>query len=112
MSFWPTAAFVVANEKENSDLFWALRGGGGNFGVVTSFLFKAHPVDMVWAGPMFWDSERCRRRHEVLVNYHQSSENVGGWFAFLVVPPVPMFPRSAASEKKVAAILWCLYWTR
>ncbi|MGH9646304.1 MAG: FAD-binding oxidoreductase [Bryobacteraceae bacterium] len=45
--------FVVANAKENSDLFWALRGGAGNFGVVTSFLFKARPVDTVIAGPMF-----------------------------------------------------------
>src|SRR5213083_2642623 len=47
--------FVVANAQENSDLFWALRGGGGNFGVVTSFVFKAHPVDTVLAGPMFWE---------------------------------------------------------
>jgi FAD/FMN-containing dehydrogenase len=49
--------FVVANAQENSDLFWALRGGGGNFGVVTSFLFKAHPISVVSAGPMFWDLE-------------------------------------------------------
>src|SRR6266487_500057 len=49
--------FVKANAKENSDLFWALRGGGGNFGVVTSFLFKAHPVETVIAGPMFYALE-------------------------------------------------------
>ena len=46
--------FVVANAQENSDLFWALRGGGGNFGVVTSFLFVANPIDTENAGPMFW----------------------------------------------------------
>src|SRR4029450_8334327 len=42
---------VTANPKEYSDLYWAVRGGGGNFGVVTSFLFKANPVGMVYGGP-------------------------------------------------------------
>ena len=42
---------------EHPDLFWALRGGGGNFGVVTSFLFQAHPVKQVYAGPIFWDAK-------------------------------------------------------
>src|SRR5579872_6743047 len=49
--------FVTANAKENSDLFWAVRGGGGNFGVVTSFLFKAHPIHTNYAGPMLWKLE-------------------------------------------------------
>ena len=48
-------SFVTANEKMNSDLFWALRGGGGNFGVVTSFLYKLHPISTVYGGPMFWE---------------------------------------------------------
>jgi len=47
--------FVTASEKQNADLFWALRGGGGNFGVVTSFLFRAHAVKNVYGGPIFWD---------------------------------------------------------
>ena len=46
--------FVTANAKDNPDLFWAVRGGGGNFGVVTSFLFKAHPIHTDYAGPMLW----------------------------------------------------------
>jgi FAD/FMN-containing dehydrogenase len=50
---------VVANAEENSALFWALRGGGGNFGVVTSFLFQAHPVDTVCAGPMLWELDQA-----------------------------------------------------
>jgi FAD/FMN-containing dehydrogenase len=44
---------VNANKSENADLYWGLRGGGGNFGIVTSFLFQAHPVNMVYAGPIF-----------------------------------------------------------
>ena len=67
-------SFVVASKEQNSDLFWALRGGGGNFGVVTSFLFKLHPISMVYAGPTAWPQElpalscrriatSCRRRH-------------------------------------------------
>ncbi len=50
-------SFVVANARENPDLFWAVRGGGGNFGVVTSFLFQAHSVHTVCAGPMLWHLE-------------------------------------------------------
>jgi FAD/FMN-containing dehydrogenase len=52
--------FVTASKDDNADLFWAIRGGGGNFGVVTSFLFQAHPVNMVYAGPIAWDQEHAR----------------------------------------------------
>src|SRR5260370_5095536 len=51
---------VTANKSENADLYWGVRGGGGNFGIVTSFLFQAHPVNMVYAGPVFWDLENAR----------------------------------------------------
>ena len=53
---------VTADEQTNPDLFWALRGGGGNFGVVTSFEFQAHPVRTLYAGPTFWpldQTDRC-----------------------------------------------------
>src|SRR5260370_38126603 len=52
--------FVTASAKENPDLFWAIRGGGGNFGVVTSFLFRGCPVDQGFAGPMLWEMEQRR----------------------------------------------------
>ena len=53
-------SFVTASKSEHPDLFWALRGGGGNFGVVTSFLFQAHPVSTVYAGPIFWEATNAR----------------------------------------------------
>jgi FAD/FMN-containing dehydrogenase len=52
-------SLVVASAEQNADLFWALRGGG-NFGIVTSFLFRAHPVSQVYAGPIFWDLAHAR----------------------------------------------------
>ncbi len=100
-------SFVTASEKENPDLFWALRGGGGNFGVVTSFLFRLHPVKTVYAGPTFWPLEQAA---EVLKAYRdfilKAPENVNGFFAFLTIPPAPMFPADL-HLRKVCAVMWC-----
>src|SRR2546430_2352317 len=52
-------SIVTASAEEHPDLFWAVRGGGGNFGVVTSFLFKLHPVGMVFGGVQLWDTDRA-----------------------------------------------------
>ena len=54
-------SFVRADATDNEDLFWALRGGGGNFGVVTRFTFRAHPVSTVVAGPMLWQLDDAPR---------------------------------------------------
>ena len=82
--------FVVANSEENADLFWAVRGGGGNFGIVTSFLFEAHPVDTVCAGPMLWNLEDAA---DVMKWYRefitQAPEEMNGFFAMMSVPPGP-----------------------
>jgi hypothetical protein len=98
---------VTASESENPDLFWALRGGGGNFGVVTSFKFKAHPVDTVIAGPTFWPIDQAS---EVLKWYREfmtaAPEDLYGFFAFLTVPPVPTFPE-ALHMKNLCGVIWC-----
>src|SRR4030088_1553807 len=52
---------VTANKSENADLYWGLRGGGGHLRIVTSFLFQAHPANMVYAGPIFWEVKDARR---------------------------------------------------
>ena len=100
-------SFGVADEKENSDLFWAVRGGGGNFGVVTSFKFRLHPVKTVYAGPTFWPLGQAA---EVMSAYRefilQAPEEVNGFFAFLTIPPAPMFP-TPLHLQKVCGIMWC-----
>ena len=97
---------VTADETRNADLFWALRGGGGNFGVVTSFEFRAHPVRTVYAGPTFWPLEETE---EVMQAYRtfilSAPEYVNGFFAFLTIPPSPMFPEHL-HLKKVCGVMW------
>jgi FAD/FMN-containing dehydrogenase len=97
---------VTADEDSHPDLFWALRGGGGNFGVVTSFEFRAHPVRTVYAGPTFWPLEQTE---EVLKAYREfilaAPDYVNGFFAFLTIPPAPMFPEHL-HMKKVCGVMW------
>jgi FAD/FMN-containing dehydrogenase len=97
---------VTADDRHDSDLFWALRGGGGNFGVVTSFEFQAHPVATVHAGPTFWPLEQATEvmkayRHFIL----DAPEHISGFFAFLTVPPAPMFPEHL-HMRKVCGVMW------
>jgi FAD/FMN-containing dehydrogenase len=82
-----------ASADEHPDLFWALRGGGGNFGVVTSFLFRLHEVGTIFGGPTFWPVEQSA---EVMKAYREflpgASRELNGFFAFHIVPPGPPFP--------------------
>ncbi len=98
---------VKASADENSDLFWAIRGGGGNFGVVTAFLFRLHPINMVQAGPTFWPLEQSG---DVLRTYRSfilaAPRELNGFFAFATVPPVPAFPEELHG-RKVCGIVWC-----
>jgi FAD/FMN-containing dehydrogenase len=97
---------VAASAAENPDLFWAIRGGGGNFGIVTSFLFRGFPVAQVFAGPMLWDMEHAR---ELLEWYREVApaqpEELSGLFAFLKVPPGPPFPEDLHG-KTMCGIVW------
>ena len=92
---------------ENDDLYWAIRGGGGNFGVVTSFLFQLHEVDTVVGGPTFWPVEQAT---EVLSAYREfipaARRELGGFFAFHTVPPAPPFPEEI-HLRKVCGVVWC-----
>ncbi len=98
---------VTANASEFPDLFWAIRGGGGNFGVVTAFTFRLHPIDTVYAGPMLWPMEKA---DEIMRWYRdflpQAQDDLNGFFAFLIVPPGPPFPEELHSEK-MCGIVWC-----
>ncbi|MFC9927810.1 FAD-binding oxidoreductase [Streptomyces sp. NPDC127190] len=99
--------FVTASAEEHPDLFWALRGGGGNFGVVTSFTFRLSPVDTVGVGVTLWPVDRTR---EVLRWYREflpaAPEDLNGFFALLVVPPGPPFPEPIHG-RKVCGVVWC-----
>ena len=99
--------FVTTNDKDYPDLFWAVRGGGGNFGVVTSFLFKAHPIHTNYAGPMLWPMQEAT---EILRWYRglitKAPNALNGFFAFLTVPPAPPFPEHL-HNKKMCGIVWC-----
>lgn len=101
--------FVTASVQEHDDLYWALRGGGGggNFGVVTSFLFQGHPVSTVYAGPTLWPPERAA---DVMKWYREFiprvSEDLYSFFAFLNVPPGPPFPEPL-HNKTMCGIVWC-----
>jgi FAD/FMN-containing dehydrogenase len=104
-------SFVRASADENPDLFWAVRGGGGNFGIVTAFEFEAHPVSTVIGGPTLWHLDRTE---EVLSFFEQTMasdetpDELGGFFAFVTVPPGPPFPEELHLQK-MCGVVWC--WT-
>src|SRR5207244_10603997 len=96
---------VRANPSEHPDLYWAIRGGGGNFGVVTSFLFRLHDVGTVIGGPTFWPVEQAA---EVLSVYREflpdAPRELNGFFAFAFVPPAPPFPEESHMRKVCGSV--------
>ncbi|UKM65184.1 FAD-binding oxidoreductase [Flavobacteriaceae bacterium GSB9] len=99
-------SFVTVNAKQNTDLFWAIRGGGGNFGIVTSFKFQAHPLKTVIGGPTLWPIERTE---EIMEWYHafihNAPEELNGFIATMVIPGPP-FP-DFLHGNQYCGIVWC-----
>ncbi|HEY7444254.1 MAG TPA: FAD-binding oxidoreductase [Vicinamibacterales bacterium] len=98
-------SFVTASRDQHPDLFWALRGGGGNFGVVTSFLFQAHPVSQVFAGPIFWDAAHGK---VVMRTYRDflptAPEELGAFIGLKTVLSTEPFPRDHWGKRACAII--------
>ena len=98
-------SFVTASKTENADLFWALRGGGGNFGVVTSFLFQAQPVGMVFAGPIFWDAKHAKAIMRAYRDFlPKAPEELGAFVGLKTVPSMDPFPKEAWGKRACALI--------
>lgn len=101
-----TGKVVKTNKNTNSDLFWALRGGGGNFGVVISFKFKLIAIKDVYAGPMFWPIEKANEAMNFYDNITKNASNdLYGFFAFLMVPPAEPFPEHLWNQN-VCGVVW------
>ncbi|CAA9459921.1 MAG: Putative oxidoreductase [uncultured Rubrobacteraceae bacterium] len=99
--------FLRASEAENEDLFWGLRGGGGNFGIVTSFKYRLHPVGPILLGGMLLYS--FSRAGEILRfwrGYMETApDELGGAAAFLTAPPAPFVPEHMKGQIVVGLIV-------
>ena len=96
---------VTASETEAPDLFWALRGGGGNFGVVTDFTFRVHPVTEIYGGPMFFELSDGPAIFEYFNEFIKTApREYGGFPAFQIAPPLPFVPEDRVGEPFVALV--------
>jgi FAD/FMN-containing dehydrogenase len=99
-------SIVQTDSEREPDLFWALRGGGGNFGVVTSFSFRCHPVTTVLAGPVFYDIGDAASVLEWYRDFLPAQpDELSGFFLFASVPPAPPFPEEL-HLRKVCGVAW------
>jgi FAD/FMN-containing dehydrogenase len=90
---------VTASESENVDLFWALRGGGGNFGVVTAFEYRLHPVEQVYGGPILYELDDAATVLEFYRDYIKDApRELGGFPAWQIAPPLPFIPEDRHGE--------------
>jgi FAD/FMN-containing dehydrogenase len=97
--------FVTASRREHPDLFWALCGGGGNFGVVTSFLFQAHPVGTVYAGPIFWEATHAKAVMRAYRDFLPTApEELGAFVGLKTVPSTDPFPKEYWGKRACAVI--------
>jgi FAD/FMN-containing dehydrogenase len=97
---------VTASERENEDLFWGLRGGGGNFGVVTSFEYRLHEIDQVYAGPIFYNLEDASSLFQMFDEFiRDAPEQFGGFPAFQIAPPLPFIPEDRHGDTLALAVV-------
>jgi len=96
----------TASKNENPDLFWALRGGGGNFGVATSLEFQLHPVQDVYVGLFFYELESAGTLLRFFREFIQSAPEAYGAFpAFQIAPPLEFIPAGRHGDTFCAAIV-------
>jgi FAD/FMN-containing dehydrogenase len=96
---------LIASERKHEDLFWAIRGGGGNFGVATSLEYALHPVDEIYGGPMFFElsdaGDVLRWYRDFIVD---APEAFGGFPAFQIAPPLPFIPEDRHGDTFLAFV--------
>lgn len=98
--------FLTASERENEDLFWGLRGAGSNFGVVTSLQYRLHPIDQVYAGPIFYNLEDAAALLQMFDQFiDDAPEQFGGFPAFQIAPPLPFIPENRHGDTLAAAVV-------
>jgi FAD/FMN-containing dehydrogenase len=93
-------SIVTASEREHPDLFWALRGGGGNFGVVTEFTFRLHPVpENIYGGLIFFEREAAGDLFRYFDQFIDGApREYGGYPAWHLAPPLPFIPGDRVGE--------------
>jgi FAD/FMN-containing dehydrogenase len=97
--------FLVASDQENADLFWAIRGGGGNFGVATSLEFALHPVETIYGGPMFFELSEVGNVLRFFREYiADAPEQLGAFPAFQIAPPLPFIPEDRHGDTFIAMV--------
>ena len=97
--------FLTASDREHEDLFWAMRGGGGNFGVATSLEFDLAPVGQIYGGPMFFElpdaGDVLRWYREFIAD---APEEFGGFPAYQIAPPLPFIPEERHGDTFLAFV--------
>jgi FAD/FMN-containing dehydrogenase len=97
--------FLMASEHEHDDLFWALRGGGGNFGVATSLEFRLHPVKDIYGGPIFYELSEIENVLRFYRDYiADAPEQMGAFPAFQIAPPLPFIPEDRHGDTLIAMV--------
>src|SRR5437016_6197820 len=102
----PDGSFVTAGPTSHEDLFWALRGGGGNFGIVTNFEFRLHPVQDIVGGPMFFEVEDAPKVIRAYDRYITNApRKLGAFFAWQIAPPLPFIPEERHGDTLCAMVV-------